>query len=47
MVVYAPSQTHTAYGVAPLISSGTGQTIAIVDAYNNPNIVGDLTTFDH
>jgi subtilase family serine protease len=27
-------------------ADGTGQTIAIVDAYNDPNIVGDLAVFD-
>ena len=28
------------------MGDGTGQTIAIVDAYNDPNIVQDLQTFD-
>ena len=27
-------------------ATGAGQTIAIVDAYNDPNIAGDLNTFD-
>ena len=47
---YTPSQVTTAYGVN-LISfngvtgNGAGQTIAIVDAYNDPNIVTDAANF--
>lgn len=54
---YSPSQVQNAYGFnqisfasytgsnnAPL--PGAGQTIAIVDAYNDPNIKSDLSTFD-
>ena len=42
---YTPAQMKAAYG---LTSSGTGagETIAIVDAYNDPNIASDLNTFD-
>ncbi len=54
---YKPSQIRTAYGIndIPMFTGpsgqqvtpdGTGQTIAIVDAYNDPNIIGDLTQFD-
>ena len=46
-----PSQMRTAYGVniamfGSITGDGTGQTIAIVDAYNQPNIASDLTAFD-
>ena len=50
---YSPSQIAAAYGFSGLTfgssktaANGTGQTIAIVDAYNDPNIAGDLKTFD-
>ncbi len=52
---YTPAQIRHAYGfdqVSFATSSGTvqgtgaGQTIAIVDAYNDPNIVSDLNVFD-
>jgi hypothetical protein len=48
---YSPLQLRTAYGVNSVVISGSpgtgaGQTIAIVDAYNDPNIVSDLDTFD-
>jgi hypothetical protein len=46
---YTPSQVETAYGFGSLYSkgnNGAGQTIAIVDAYNDPNIVSDLAKFD-
>jgi hypothetical protein len=45
----APMQVRHAYGFdqLPLSSNdGTGQTIAIIDAYNDPNISRDLDTFD-
>jgi subtilase family serine protease len=54
-VYYAPTQIQQAYGYnqLPVPSgstyntwAGAGQTIAIVDAYNDPNIQKDLTTFD-
>ena len=34
----------TAYALST--AGGTGQTVAIVDAYNDPNIAADLKTFD-
>jgi hypothetical protein len=51
-VYYTPSQVRTAYGIdqAKLpdgtAATGAGQTIAIVDAYHDPNIKTDLATFD-
>ena len=49
---YTPGQIRTAYGINALDSGlstpldGTGQTIAIVDAYDNPAIFQSLDTFD-
>jgi subtilase family serine protease len=43
---YSPDQIRKAYGFDQITGDGTGQTIAIVDAYNDPNIVQDLATFD-
>jgi PKD repeat protein len=39
-----PHDLVSAYHLAT--SGGTGQTVAIVDAYNDPNIKADLNTFD-
>jgi hypothetical protein len=39
-----PSDLATAYGLTT--TGGSGQTVAIVDAYNDPNINADLGTFD-
>jgi PKD domain len=39
-----PSDLGTAYGLTT--TGGSGQTVAIVDAYNDPNINADLHTFD-
>src|SRR5437762_41574 len=51
--VYTPAQIRHAYGFDRITFSngtvqgdGTGQTIAIVDAYDQPNIATDLHTFD-
>ncbi len=46
-----PDQIRHAYGIngipwGSLTNGGTGQTIAIVNAYNDPNIVSDLLAFD-
>lgn len=35
--VYTPAQIRSAYGINNLSWDGTGQTIAIVDAYNDPD----------
>ncbi|MFL5241324.1 MAG: fibronectin type III domain-containing protein [Gemmataceae bacterium] len=48
---YTPVQTRHAYGFDKIFfnsvaGDGTGQTIAIVDAYDDPNISGDLLQFD-
>jgi len=49
----SPSQVQQAYGFNQILfdngtvkGNGTGQTIAIIDAYDQPNIVNDLATFD-
>jgi hypothetical protein len=39
-----PNDLGTAYGLTT--TGGVGQTVAIVDAYNDPNIGIDLTSFD-
>ena len=41
---YGPTQFHTGYGL-PTTAPST-QTIAIVDAYNDPNIENDLAVYD-
>ncbi|HWC35182.1 MAG TPA: PKD domain-containing protein [Mycobacteriales bacterium] len=44
---YTPSDLLTAYGLTSLpTSAGSGQTVAVVDAYNNPNALADLNHFD-
>lgn len=40
-----PSDFATAYGFNST-ATGTGQTVAIIDAFNDPNINADLQTFD-
>ncbi len=47
-VLYAPGQIRTAYQVnsIPDQYQGAGETIAIVDAYSDPNIASDLATAD-
>lgn len=40
-----PAQLASAYNYEPT-HGGAGQTVAIVDAYNDPTIEGDLATFD-
>jgi hypothetical protein len=41
-----PSQIRHGYGFDKLTYDGSGQTIAIVDAYHDPNLASDLATFD-
>ncbi|HET6328654.1 MAG TPA: hypothetical protein VFG04_28480, partial [Planctomycetaceae bacterium] len=46
-----PAEMRAAYGVNQIsfngvVGDGTGQTVAIVDAYNDPNIIGDAATFN-
>jgi large repetitive protein len=45
-VAYTPAQIRSAYGVNNLTLDGTGQTIAIVDAFDNPAIYQALDAFD-
>ncbi len=45
-LAYTPAQIRTAYGINNLALDGTGQTIAIVDAYDDPNIAQSVDTFD-
>ena len=41
-----PTQIQAAYGLSTSPYAGIGQTIAIVDAFDNPNVAVDLNTFD-
>ena len=50
---YTPAQIRQAYGFnnisfsnGTVAADGTGTTIAVVDAYDDPNIAGDLHQFD-
>jgi len=43
---YSPAQIRHAYGVDLLPYDGAGQTIAIVDAYDDPTVASDLAAFD-
>jgi subtilase family serine protease len=46
---YDPYQMRHAYGIDGLIASGfdgTGRTIVIVDAFQNPNLVSQVTTYN-
>ena len=48
---FSPSQVQSAYGVNQIsfgnvTGNGAGQTIAIIDAYFDPNIASDLQKFD-
>jgi hypothetical protein len=45
-VAYTPAQIRAAYGIGALALDGTGQTIAIVDAYDDPNIFQSVDAFD-
>ncbi|WP_369390266.1 peptidase S8 [Streptomyces sp. CG1] len=43
---YGPSDIQSAYGLASAASSnGSGETVAIVDAYDDPNAEADLATY--
>jgi hypothetical protein len=41
---YAPADLRSAYNL-PSASAGSGQTVAIVDAYDDPNAEADLATY--
>ncbi|MGA2741497.1 MAG: S53 family peptidase [Bryobacteraceae bacterium] len=43
---YTPAEMQTAYGFNLIDNQGAGQTIALVDAYDDPNIEADLGVFD-
>jgi len=43
---FDPTEIRHAYGFDNLGYTGSGQTIAIIDAYDDPNIASDLATFD-
>jgi len=53
-VAYSPAQIRSAYGISALLGAGlltpaldgTGETIAIVDAYDDPSIFQSLDAFD-
>ncbi|HZU35658.1 MAG TPA: hypothetical protein VFA18_07115, partial [Gemmataceae bacterium] len=46
-VAYGPAQVRSAYGISSLPLDGTGQTIALVEAYDNPAIFQALDSFDN
>jgi hypothetical protein len=43
---YSPTQIRAAYGFSSITETGAGQTIAIVDAFDDVNIQSDLHAFD-
>ena len=43
---FSPAQIRAAYGFNATALNGAGTTIAIVNAYDDPNIAGDLRQFD-
>ena len=46
---YGPAQIRVAYGIQPLLAAskdGSGRTIAIVDAFQDPTLADDLKTVD-
>jgi len=43
-VGYGPSQLQSAY-VLPSSTAGSGQTVAVVDAFNDPNAASDLASY--
>lgn len=49
IVCYSPEQIRNAYHITPLLNSGidgTGHTIVIIDAYQNPFMQDDLNAFN-
>src|SRR5262245_19402646 len=46
LVGVTPDQVRHAYGFDAIANQGAGQTIAIVDAYDNPSVEKDLAIFD-
>lgn len=43
---FTPAQMLASYGLSTSPYAGAGQTIAIVDAFDNPNVASDLAAFD-
>ncbi|MBV9606528.1 MAG: Ig-like domain repeat protein [Solirubrobacterales bacterium] len=43
---FGPAQIRAAYGVDQVATSGLGQTIVLIEAYQSPTITEDLATFD-
>jgi subtilase family serine protease len=41
---YGPSNFQTAYNL-PSSSAGTGETVAVIEAFNDPNVKSDLATY--
>jgi uncharacterized repeat protein (TIGR01451 family) len=46
-LAYTPAQIRTAYGINNLSLDGSGQTVAIVDAYDDPAIAQSLDIYDN
>jgi hypothetical protein len=46
LAAYSPSQVQAAYGFNQSSLTGSGQTVAVVDAYDDPDIQQDLAVFD-
>jgi len=42
---YGPASLQSAYGLTGAASGGTGETVAVVDAYDDPNAVADLAVY--
>src|SRR5258708_3800266 len=42
----SPARIRKAYGFTSITNQGAGQTIGIVDAYDDPNIAADLNHFN-
>ncbi len=43
---FSPAQLQAAYGLSTAPNAGAGQTIAIVDSFDDPGIAADLAAFD-
>jgi subtilase family serine protease len=43
---YTPGDLATAYGVDPASTTATGQLVAIVDAFSDPNVLAELNAFN-
>ena len=44
-VGFTPAQLQAAYGLTTLTGNGAGKTVAIVDAYEDPNAQADLNVY--